>query len=440
MNARSSLIGAALAAVLVSGSITACSTEDTTPSVYFLNLKPEQDAAYKQIAEEYTNKTGVEVKVVTAASGTYEQTLKAEVGKSEKPTIFQVNGPTGMHTWEAFMSDMSDTKMAKNLNKEVAPLKNEQGVTLGVPFAVEGFGIIYNEAIFEQYAALPGAKIRSAKDIDSFEKLKAVATDMQAKKDALGIEGAFASTSLASGEDWRWQTHLANGPMYFEFEDAKDKELVDAQFKYNKQYKDLFDLYLNNSVVEPNLAPSKNVSDSMAEFAQGKAAMIQNGNWAWSQISDVSGNVVKKEKIKFMPMYMGLPNEAEYGLNIGSENYLTINAKASEIDQKASKDFIDWLFFSDEGKKHVTQDLGFIAPFQNYTQSDTPNDPLAQQVAQGIADKNVKSIPWDFQYFPSLQFKNDFGQDLAAYASGMLSWEDVVENFKQNWEIEKAMD
>ncbi|AZA12079.1 ABC transporter substrate-binding protein [Corynebacterium gerontici] len=438
MNTRK-FVRIAAALMFSTSSLVACSTTDETPSVYFLNFKPEQDAAYKKIAEEYTDETGVPVKVVTAASGTYEQTLKAEVGKSEKPTLFQVNGPTGMHTWEAFMSDMSQTKMAKNLNDDVEPLKNEEGKTLGVPFAVEGFGILYNEDIFNKYASLPGAKIQNPKEIDSFDKLKAVAKDMQAKKDKLGIDGAFASTSLASGEDWRWQTHLANGPMHFEFEDAGTKDLVEAEFKYSEQFKNLFDLYLDNSVVERNLAPAKNVSDSMAEFAQGKAAMVQNGNWAWSQISDVSGNVVKRDKIKFMPMYMGLPDEAKYGLNIGTENYLTINAKASEIDQKATKDFVDWLFFSDAGKKHVVEDLGFIAPFKNYSEADTPDDPLAQQIAQGIADNNRKSIPWDFQYFPSQQFKNDFGQDLAAYASGTLSWEDVVENFKQSWEIEKAM-
>jgi raffinose/stachyose/melibiose transport system substrate-binding protein len=36
----------------------------------------------------------------------------------------------------------------------------------------------------------------------------------------------------------------------------------------------------------------------MSEFALGKAAMVQNGNWAWSQISKVSGNVVKEENVK----------------------------------------------------------------------------------------------------------------------------------------------
>src|SRR5699024_846675 len=99
------------------------------------------------------------------------------------------------------------------------PLTTEDGEVRGVPFAVEGFGIIYNDEIFDKYIATSGAKIKSTDEITSYQKLKEVAEDMQAKKDELGIEGAFASTSLTSGEDWRWQTHLANAPIWQEYQD-----------------------------------------------------------------------------------------------------------------------------------------------------------------------------------------------------------------------------
>lgn len=357
------------ATVLAAGSLVACSDSsgggDDAGSVYFLNFKPEQEAAYQKIAEEYTAETGTEVKVVTAASGSYEQTLKAEIGKSEAPTLFQVNGPAGLITWKDYMADLTGTEIANQLNEDVPALTGDNGEILGVPFAVEGFGLIYNEEIFDKYFATDGAKVASTEEIDSFDKLKEVAEDMQSKKDELGIEGTFAATSLATGEDWRWQTHLANAPIWNELEDQGVEDSTNVEFKYNEEYKNLFDLYLNNSTVEPSLTPSKNVTDSMAEFAQGKVAMVQNGNWAWSQISEVDGNVVKEDKIKFMPMYMGLPNEGDYGLNVGTENYLAINANASEEDQQATKDFVDWLFTSDAGKTHVVEDLGFIAPFSS---------------------------------------------------------------------------
>lgn len=430
----------ALTSVLAASTLVACSSSDDsdgTGSVYFLNFKPEQEAAYQAIAEEYTAETGVPVKVVTAASGSYEQTLKAEVGKSEAPTLFQVNGPAGYITWKDYMADISDTEVAAQLNDDVPALKGENGEVQGVPFAVEGFGIIINEEIFEKYYALPGAVIKSSDEIKNFDTLKKVADDMQAKKADLGIDGAFASTSLTSGEDWRWQTHLANAPIWQEFQDNNVDDMNDVTFKYNKQFKNLFDLYLTDSTVAKTLAPSKTVSDSMAEFAQGKAAMVQNGNWAWSQISDTSGNVVKEDKIKFLPMYMGLPDEEKYGLNVGTENYLAVNANASEKDQQATKDFMDWLFTSDAGKAHVKNDLGFITPFSSYTDADTPEDPLAKQVQAAIADTSVSTIPWAFAYFPSQQFKDDFGQDLAGYASGNTQWSDVVAHFTEDWKAEK---
>ena len=164
---------------------------------------------------------------------------------------------------------------------------------------------------------------------------------------------------------------------------------------------------------------------------------VQNGNWAWSQISDVSGNVVKEDAIKFLPMYMGLPDEEKTGINVGTENYFAVNSKASEEDQQASKDFLDWLFTSEKGKAHVVNDLGFIAPFQNYTEADTPADPLAKQVQAAISDTSVSTIPWDFQYFPSQQFKDQFGGNLAQYASGNMKWEDVVSKFVADWKAEK---
>lgn len=426
-------------AALTAASLAACGGEaaDDGPSVYFLNFKPEQDAAYQAIAKEYTEETGVPVKVVTAASGKYEQTLRTEVSKSDAPTLFQMNGPTGFATWQDYTADMSDTEVAKQLNTDVTPLTAEDGTVRGVPFAVEGFGILYNEEILNNYFSLPGAAVTSIDEVNNFDSLKTMAEDIQAKKADLGIDGAFASTSLISGEDWRWQTHLANAPMHYEFEDIGDPNTADVEFKYNEEFKNLFDLYLQNSTVQPSLAPSKAVSDSMAEFALGQAAMVQNGNWAWSQISDVSGNVVKEDQIKFLPMYMGLPDEENTGINVGTENYFAVNSQVSEEDQQASKDFLDWLFTSEKGKEHVVNDLGFIAPFQNYTEADTPADPLAKQVQAAISDDSIATIPWDFQYFPSQQFKDQFGGNLAQYASGNMKWEDVVPKFVADWKAEK---
>ncbi len=439
MKRKTRILAAFAAGAFALTGLAACGSgsADGKGSVYLLNFKPESDEAYKKIAETYTKDTGVEVKVQTAAAGTYEQTLKSEISKSKAPTLFNINGPVGLKSWQKYAADLTDTKFAKDLNDPNQALKGEDGKIYGVPSAVEGYGIIYNQEIMDKYFAMPGAKATKMEEINNFAKLKDVAEDMQAHKADLGIDGVFASTSLKSGEDWRWQTHLSNIPIYYEYQDAKvtDKEKVD--FKYNKEFKNLFDLYLNNSTVDKKLTPNKDVSASMAEFAQGKAAMVQNGNWGWGQVKDVDGNVVKEDKIKMLPMYTGHKGEENQGLAIGTENFMAVNQKASEADQKATIDFINWLFTTDKGKKFVVEDLGFIAPFKSFSANEIPNDPLAKEVMAAMSNDKLTTIPWVFTTYPSQDFKDKFGQDLSQYAIGKMDWNTVVKNFTDEWAAEK---
>lgn len=269
----------AAAAALSIGGFTACSNSDEgggKGTVYYLNFKPESEAAWKEIASTYQKKTGVKVKIVTAASGKYEETLKSELGKSGGPTLFNLNGPVGLKIWQKYAANLTDTDFAKKLTDKSLALKGDDGKTYGVPFALEGYGIIYNKAIMNKYFALPDAKVKSIDEIKSFDKLKEAAEDIQAHKSDLGIDGAFASTSFSPGEDWRWNTHLANYPVHYELKDRKVSDAKELKGTYFENFKNIFDLYLKNSTVKPSETSAKNVTDSMSEFALGKAAMVQN--------------------------------------------------------------------------------------------------------------------------------------------------------------------
>lgn len=412
---------------------------DEAGSVYYLNFKPESDVVWQGIAAEYSELTGVEVKVVTAAQGTYEQTLKAEIAKTEAPTLFQVNGPVGYDAWKDYCADLSDTQLYEWLMDKGMALTGEDGGVYGIPYVVEGYGIIYNDAIMQKYFALEGAKATSMEEINNFDTLKAVAEDMTAKKAELEIEGVFASTSFATGDDWRWQTHLANIPLYYEYQDKAVNNLDTIDFTYAENFKNIFDLYINNSITEPGLLGSKSTDDSMAELALGKVAMVQNGNWGWGGINGVEGNVVVEEDIKFLPIYTGIEGEENQGLCTGTENFYTINSQASEADQAASIEFLEWLFSSEEGKAHVTNDLGFITPFSTFEDDEKPTDPLAQEVIRYMEDSSKTSVTWNFTTFPSQEFKNVFGQALLEYTSGNMEWEEVVTTVVDTWAVEKEL-
>ena len=422
-----------------------CRGEDTA-SVYFLNFKPESADVYEEIAEIYEQETGVPVKVVTAAANTYEQTLKSEIAKSNAPTIFQVNGPIGYESWKDYCMDIGDSKLYSYLSDESLAIKGEDGGVYAVPYVVEGYGIIYNDAICRKYFELSGkaSDLTSMADVKNFEQLKTIVEDMTTHKSELGIEGVFASTSLSAGEDWRWQTHLLNMPLYYEFKDNEDYEdptiagLNSKQiaFRFADNFRNLFDLYTNNSITEKSLLGSKSTSDSMAEFALGKVAMVQNGNWAWSQISGVEGNVVSENDIKFLPLYTGISGEENQGLCIGTENYFAINKNVSDEKRQASLDFLDWLFSSETGKDYVTNKLNFVTPFDTFSDDELPNDPLAKEVVRYMRSDEYTTIPWIFTSFPSDTFKTEVGNALLEYVQGSRSYDEVKKTVIDTWKSE----
>lgn len=435
----------ALASLVVIGMFAGCAKKDDEVKVIrYLNFKPEIADIYEEISKAYEAETGIKVIVDTAANNTYEQTLISKMAnKEEAPTLFQINGPRGYNNWKDYCADLTGTELYAHLSDKSLAVTVD-GKAYGIPYVVEGYGIIYNKAITDKYFALPNkaTSYTSMEEVNNYAALKAVVEDMQANKEALGIEGVFASTSLKAGEDWRWQTHLANLPVYYEFKtnnvDLTSDQTKTITFQYSDNFKNIFDLYLNNSTIEPSKTGTKTVNDSMAEFALEKCAMVQNGNWAWGQVAGVDGNKVLAENVKYLPIYTGVEGEESQGLCTGTENFFCINAKASEAEQKAAADFIYWLYSSTTGKDFVTNKLGFIAPFDTFEENEKPTDPLAKEVLNWMSKDGVTSVAWNFTLFPSQTFKDNFGSALLQYAQGTKTWEEVKTQVVNDWASESV--
>ncbi|KFI64158.1 ABC transporter substrate-binding protein [Bifidobacterium cuniculi] len=406
-------------------------SSDGKGTVYFLNFKPEANDQWQELAKKYEEEKGVKVKIQTAASGTYEQTLKSELSKSEAPTIFQVNGPVGYASWKAYTADLKDTEIYKQMNDQSLALSDGDKV-VGVPYVIESYGIIYNKDLVAKYTALDGAKIKEASEINSFDKLKEVAQDMQKRKADLGIEGAFTSAGFDSSSDWRFKTHLANIPLYYQFKkDNVETQPATIKDMYMDNFKNIFDLYIDNSTTPKTQLSSKTGDDASSEFALGKAAFYQNGTWAWSDLQKAG---MKADSVGMLPIYIGVDDATE-GLATGSENYWCINAKASEADQKASEEFLNWVISSDEGKESLSTDMGFTTPFKTFNDVKTDN-PLIADANASIQDSKLTQVAWDFSMMPSEEYKNVLGQAMLAYAQGTGSWDDVVKAFVDNWATE----
>lgn len=425
---------AAVAAMSL-GALAACgsstSGDGAKGKVYYLNFKPEAADQWTALAKEYTKEKGVEVKVQTAASGTYEQTLKSEIAKTEAPTLFQVNGPVGYQNWKKYTADMSNTDVYKELTNQDVALKDGDKV-VGVPYVMETYGLIYNKDILNKYFALDGAKATSMDEIDNFDTLKAVADDMQSRKDELGIKGAFTSAGFDSSSDWRFKTHLANLPLYYEFKDDNVTEQpATIKGTYLPNYKKIFDLYITDSTTDPTQLSAKTGDDANSEFALGEAAFYQNGTWAWTDLQKAG---MKAESVGMMPIYTGVKGEEKQGLATGSENYWCINDKASDADKKATEDFLSWVITSDTGKKAISQDMGFTTPFKTFDDVKFDN-PLTEAAVEDQKSGKTQ-VSWNFTMMPSEEWKNKVGQALLEYAQGTGKWDAVKTAFVDGWASE----
>lgn len=401
-------------------------------SVYYLNFKPEQADQWVALGKAYTDETGVPVTVVTAASGTYEQTLKSEMAKSEAPTLFQVNGPVGLASWKDYCYDLKDSAVFKNLSSDDFALYGDDGSVKGIAYVIETYGLIYNKKILNDYIAMDGAVIASIDEINNFATLKAVADDLQAKKDDLGIEGAFASAGFDSSSDWRFKTHLANLPLYYEYQADGITSSEAVKGTYLDNFKQIFDLYITDSTCEPTLLSGKTGTDAASEFALGEAVFYQNGTWGYGDVKD---NEVADEDMGIMPIYIGVEGEEKQGLCTGSENYWCINAKAPEEDIQATLDFLQWVVESDTGKKGLAQEMGFVTPFTTFTEEYLPANPLVAAADEDVKKGNI-TVSWNFTTMPSEEWKNQLGSAMLEYAQGTGDWAAVEAAYVDNWAAE----
>ncbi|MDO4966405.1 MAG: ABC transporter substrate-binding protein, partial [Lachnospiraceae bacterium] len=389
--------------------------------VYYLNFKPEQDEQWQALAKSYTTQTGVPVTVVTAASGTYEETLTAEIAKDEAPTLFQVNGPVGLANWKDYCYDLSGSDIYGNLTSDSFALKDGDSVA-GIAYVIESYGIITNAELLEKAGY-------TVDDIQSFADLKKVAEDITARKDELGF-AAFTSTGMDGSSDWRFKTHLANLPIYFEYQADGISDTQAIKGSYLDNYKQIFDLYINNSTCDPKELASKTGDDAENEFAEGKAVFFQNGSWEYGNLT---GKGMTDDQLKMIPIYVGAGDEANQGLCTGTENFWCVNSEASDEDIAATLDFINWCVSSDEGTQAMS-DMGFTIPFKNA--KENPNVFVQADAALTAAGKTP--VSWNFTTMPSEEWKNGVGSALTSYAAGG-SWDDVVTAFVDGWAAEKAL-
>ena len=405
----------ALALVL---SMASFASADEAGKVYYLNFKPEADQAWQELAKTYTEQTGVEVKVLTAASGQYSTTLTSEMQKTAAPTLFQIGNAEGVATWNDYALPLDGTDLINEMTTADFNLKNANGDTVAVGYCYEAYGIITNKALLEK----AGYKVEDIKD---FASLKAVADDIHARAAELGFD-AFTSAGLDGSSSWRFSGHLTNMPLFYEFrDDGITEQPATVKGTYLDAYKNIWDLYITDSAADPAKLSGYTGGAAEDEFINGQAVFFQNGTWEYATLSEK----LDPANLTMLPIYCGVEGEENAALCAGTENCWAVNAKASEADQKATLDFLKWVVTSDEGTQMMAEQFGPI-PFKNAKEPEN----VFFKAANDLLAEGKYVVTWAFNYTPDVDnWRAGIVSALEQYSAGVTDWGELEYAFVDGW-------
>lgn len=406
-----------LIAILCVGLFTGCAGGEKG-RVYWLNFKPESDEVLQEVAKMYTEETGVEVKVLTAASGTYNQTLLAEMDKAEAPTLFVIGNQNAVKEWKDYALNLKDSAIAKELNTDAYNMYDADGNLVSIGYCYECYGIIVNPTLIEK----AGYKMD---DLKNFEGLKKVAEDIHKRAKELGFD-AFSASDMDDSSSWRFTGHMANLEYYYESRDAGGWKECPAEIKgtYMENFKNLYDLCINNS-----MTPAKELAtgghDAQNQFKTGKAAFYVNGSWEYSAVAEAVPNAT------MIPYYAGVEGEEKAGLNCGTENYWAINSKVSKADQEATMDFMVWCVTNEEASRKLVDTFG-VMPYKSAAEST--NGFLA--AANKYSADGCYVMDWATNYQPNVdEYRKALVSALNAYNADQTeaNWAKVKTAFVDGW-------
>ena len=349
------------------------------------------------------------------------------MAKTDAPTLFQCGNAQGLADWNDYCLDFTGTKVLDEMTTSDFNLTDDTGAIKAIGYCYEAFGIIVNKALLEQAG-------HSLDEITNFDTLKAVAEDIHARSAELGFD-AFSSSGLDGSSSWRFSGHLANMPLFYEFrDDGVTEQPATVTGAYLDNYRNIWDLYINNASIEKASLPTATGDMSSGEFKEGKAVFYQNGTWEFAGLIDAG---LKAEDLAMIPIYCGVEGEEKAGLCCGTENCWAVNAKAPQEDIDATLDFIYWVVTSDEGTKMMAEQFGPI-PFKNAKESENVffNDANAY-----MANGNY-TVTWAFNHTPNVDsWRATVVTALAAYSADQTdaNWDAVKTAFVDGWAYEYSV-
>ncbi|CAM3102892.1 ABC transporter substrate-binding protein [Paenibacillus sediminis] len=383
-----------------------------TKTIHIFQFKVEISEALNKMKEEYEKEhPGIKLDIQTVGGGSdYGAALKAKFASGEEPDIFNIQGYAEMDTWIDKLEDLSDQPWVNDVIDVAKEPMTKDGKLYGQPMNLEGYGFVYNKDLF--------AKAGITKLPTTLSELTAAAQKLQ---DA-GI------TPFANGYQEFWILGIHNLNIAFAQQpdpNAFIKGLNDGTAKISdnpvfKDWANLLDLTLKYGNKNP-LTTDYNTEVTM--FANGQAAMTQQGNWIQGQIDGINKNL----NVGILPMPIN-DNPDQDRLAVGVPNNWVVN-KNSPVKAEA-KEFLNWLVTSETGKKYIAKEFKFIPAFKSITATADDIGPLGAEVVK--YSQAGKTLSWNWAKYPD-GATNEFGNIMQSYVAGKSDKQKMFEDFEKTW-------
>lgn len=374
-------------------------------------FKAEIAKDMEKMAKDYEKETGVKVVVQTVGGGSdYGAALKSQFASGNEPDVFNNGGFTEAKTWQDKLEDLSDEKWVSDLTDLSKEPMTIDGKLYGMPMNLEGYGFIYNKEIFKKAG---------------ITELPKTLTELTEASEKLKADGV-TPFSIGYGEWWILGNHLLNIPVAQQ--DDPDQFIADlnagkGKFEDNKQFKEfmnLFDLTIKYGNKNPL---TTDYNTQVSQFAEGKTAMIQQGNWAQQLITDVNPDI----EMGFIPMPINDDKEKMDRLPVGVPNNWVVNKNSKNKEE--GKKFLEWMATSETGKDYMVNKFKFIPAFKSIEAADL--GPLADDIIK--YSKEDKTISWNWFKYPDGAV-NEVGAIMQAYVGKQKTSEEMLQDFTKTWE------
>lgn len=398
-------------------------------TVDIFQFKVEINDALKAVTQTYmAANPGVKINLETVGGGSdYGAALRTKMQSSDKPEIYNIGGPQDLKDWENSLEDLSSEPWVSNTVAGLLDDVTTDSKVYGLPMAIEGYGFIYNKGIFEA-AGIDVSSLKTFNEIDkAFGDLKAKIDngDLQEKYPVLE-----AVIEYPVKEKWVTGMHTSNVALGQEFKSSTEAyNAKEVSFTYGEQLKEIIDMQVKYTSSAENPMALNAVDYSMqlgGGFAIERVAVIQQGNWIYPEALKVDEAVANNMGIIPIP----LKGVSEGNIPVGVPMYWAVNSTSSDQDKACAKDFLNWLYQSEEGKKMIVDEFNFIPSFTNFGDIK-PSDSVGATINEAANAGTV--APWVFNGCPTSWAENILGAEIQSYVGGEKTWEQVIETAKSTW-------